>query len=686
MLGNLVKINLLFFVACLLAVHVWQINAVEERVLNLEAEVRETGEALEGQLEATQAELREVRGELDEVDGAVQRTERHVLDLAARGVHIATQPGTRAGLPLPDRRPTDAVDPRTLPYWPTDDNILVDLDQEPRPPPGAPKGGIIKYFVRSNPRSLNTHIWSDAELQEQIAAPVYDYLAEQSRKNPDNFIPGLCNRITVSDDYKVFTCYVRKGMYWHKPYLTPAQKRGDLAWLDKLPPQEVTAYDVKFNFDVVRDPLSECGPIASYLVDLDTVVVLDRYTLRITWRESSYFNKSSTINQFFIYPKFIYERDEKGQLLSPDQIAPRYPQHWFNHMMCGTGPFRFAGFEPNQLIRLRRNDAYWSPVRPVIDGMDLRIAADATIRLNLFKAGEIDVLFPTPAQYRAEILEGGSESLKDGIDKGKYFTKKWEMFAYFFVAWNLRHKIFRDREVRRALAHLYPKGTIIRDVHYGLASAHDSPVHKFESAYATDLEQFPYDPEKGARLLDEAGWVMGPQGVRKKVVEGEELPLRFKLLYATTSTTARDMALLFEKSAKQVGVLIEPDAQRWEALTQLLDDKQFDSVTLGWGNSWDSNPSQIWHPDSAKSAKGSNFVSYVNPRIAEIIEGLKREFGLDRRQALWRDFQHTIVGDQPYLFDVIQTRLYVINSRLANPYLCRIRPQVWFLPWVVQEK
>jgi len=369
-------------------------------------------------------------------------------------------------------------------------------------------------------------------------------------------------------------------------------------------------------------------------------------------------------------------------MLSPELIAPTYPQHWFNNMMCGTGPFRFAGFEPNQLIRLRRNDAYWSPVKPVIDGIDLRIASEATIRLNLFKAGEIDVLFLTPAQYRAEILESGS--LQKGIDDGKYFMKKWEMFTYYFIAWNLRHKILRDKTVRRALAHLYPKKTIIRDVHYGLATAHDSPVHKFESAYATDLEQFPYDPEKAAELLDEAGWIMGPHGVREKVVQGEKLPLKFKFLYATTSTTARDMALLFEKAAKQVGVLIEPDAQRWEALTQLLDDKQFDSVTLGWGNDWDGDPSQIWHPDSAMSAKGSNFVSYLNPHIADVIEGLKLEFALDKRQVLWRDFQHTIVADQPYIFDAITTRPYVIHSRLANPYLCRIRPQVWFLPWVVK--
>ena len=76
---------------------------------------------------------------------------------------------------------------------------------------------------------------------------------------------------------------------------------------------------------------------------------------------------------------------------------------------------------------------------------------------------------------------------------------------------------------------------------------------------------------------------------------------------------------------------------------------------------------------------------HMNPRIAEIIEGLKLEFALEKRRELWRDFQRTIVADQPYIFDTITTRFYVINSRLEDPYFCKVRPQVWFLPWSVKK-
>jgi len=105
---------------------------------------------------------------------------------------------------------------------------------------------------------------------------------------------------------------------------------------------------------------------------------------------------------------------------------------------------------------------------------------------------------------------------------------------------------------------------------------------------------------------------------------------------------------------------------------------------LGWGNSWDSDPSQIWHSESARSAKGSNFVSYINPDLDAVIEGLKTTFDHDKRQELWRRFQQIIVEDQPYCFTHIRTRVWFIHDRLGNQYFAKLRPQDWFYPWFVK--
>jgi peptide/nickel transport system substrate-binding protein len=646
------KISLLGVLAVLLAIRIWQEDEVEQRWLDVRA-------AHEGYEE----KLKGFGDQLASVERAVQGGERVV-----------------GSSDVPERE----IDPRTLPYWPTEDNILVDLSNEPKPPPDAPRGGIIRYYTGSNPRGLNSHVFNEAELQERICGPVYEYIADQSRNDPDQYVPGLCNRVAVNEDFTVFTCYVRKGMYWQKPFLTPEEKRGRLAWLDKLPREEVTAEDVKFTFDVLKDPLSECSSLASYLEDLEAVEVVDRYVVRVRWKRSLYYNKSSTLGLIFIHPKFIFTRDENGNPLPEDQIAPTYPQHWFNNKMCGTGPFQFAGWEPNLYVRLRRNDDWWNPVKPVIDGVDMAIVNERDKQMALFKAGEIDVVMAQPSDYRAEYLEGRPGSLREKIDKGEVILKKWEAFAYIYVGWNLRHAMFQDKQVRHALAHLFPKDQIISDVYYGLATAHNSPVHSFENQHLKDAGLFPLDHTKAAAILDAAGWKMGPRNVREKILDGKAVELRFKVLYPTGLSAYRDATLLFQKSAEKVGVLIEPEQQDWQVLTKRLEDRDFDACFLGWGNTWDGDPSQIWHGSQVDVPRSSNHVSYRSAELDQAIEGLKTTFDPAARNRLREQFQRIIMEDQPYCFAYVPLRPWFVSARLGNPYFAKLRPQDWFLPWYVK--
>ncbi len=641
---NLVKTALIALVAILLGVSIWQANAVEGRVRDLQVAV---------------SDLQEV---------------------AAKG-------GFRGGAGGSDALPVErgAVDPRTLPYWATEDNILTDPALEPAPPPGAPRGGTINYYTRSNPISLNVHVLNEAELQERICAPVYEYIADQSRVDPDQFVAAICNRVTANKDFTEFTCYVRKGMRWHAPFVTDEERRGSLKWLADLPPQEVTADDIKFTFDTVMNPLSECSSGASYLGDVAAVEVLDPYVVRITWKRSLYYNRGSTFNLLMIYPRFIFARDERGEWLPDDLVAPTFPKHWYGRRMCGTGPFQFDGFTDNQFIKLKRNPDWWNPGKPLIDGIYLHIQAEPEILLSMFRAGKIDVYAATPAQYRAQYIEGKADSLKEMVDRGQAALKMWEMFSYYYFGWNLRLPQLAERPVRRALAHLYPEAQIIDDVYYGLAVPHDSPVHRWEAAYVKDLEPFPLDVAKAAGILEEAGWKIGSEGVRQKLVDGKQVQLRFRMLYPTASNTIRDAVLLYQKSAERAGVLIEPQPREWQTMIKMLDDKEFDSCALGWGNTWDSDPSQIWHSDSARAAKGSNYGSYISPEVDACIDSLKTEFDPERRKLLREKFQRTIVGDEPYRFSVIPTRPWFISSRLGNHYLAKLRPQDWFLPWFVKE-
>ena len=120
-------------------------------------------------------------------------------------------------------------------------------------------------------------------------------------------------------------------------------------------------------------------------------------------------------------------------------------------------------------------------------------------------------------------------------------------------------------------------------------------------------------------------------------------------------------------------------------MLKMLDDKDFDACMLGWANAWDSDPSQIWHSESAKMPKGDNFVSYIKPELDEVIEGLKVTFKQEERRELWRRFQRLVFDDQPYCFTYVPIRTWFINDRLGHHYFAKLRPQDWLLPWYVKE-
>lgn len=574
------------------------------------------------------------------------------------------------------------ADPRTLAYVPGADNLLADPSIEPAPPPDAPRGGTIHFYFGSNPRSLNGYVLNEAQLRNHAERFVYEYVARRSMTNPDLFVPGLANRVTINDAKTVVTIHLRKGRFWHRPYLTPEEQRGQLGWLAGLGPQEVTAEDVKFTIDTVRSKYSET-PLRSYVLDVERVEVVDRYTVEVHWKRPRFYNFPSSVSMLLIYPKFIFGRNRAGEELPPDESAQLFQQHWFNQKMCGSGPFRFEGFVQNQYIRLRRSPEYLG-IRPAVDEILLHIVDNADVRLQKFKAGEIDLVFAEPHQYRSEYIEGGPGTLKEMVDDGRVSLKHWEDFAYYYIGWNFRRAMFRDQRVRRALAHAFPKERVIRDVYYGLAVGHDSHVHRSVSSYDPDLPDIEFDLGKATALLDEAGWRLNDRGVRETVLEGRKRELRFGILIPNIRPVYRDFCLLYQKELKKIGVIMELELREWQKMLALLNDRDFDACSLGWSVTWDSDPEQIWGSKSADLPKSSNHISYRNPELDAVIEALQLEFDTDRRKALWRRFQRIIAADDPYLFLVIPRNAWFINNRLGNQYFSRIQPNRWLIPWFVK--
>jgi ABC-type transport system substrate-binding protein len=110
------------------------------------------------------------------------------------------------------------------------------------PPEGATTNGVYKYgWYFGDPKGFNPLVENAADLQDYILHYVASPIAERTRwTNPNTWFGVAACRVEITDDYKEYTIYLRKGIKWHKPggvdLSNPRYK-----WLDKE--HELTAED-----------------------------------------------------------------------------------------------------------------------------------------------------------------------------------------------------------------------------------------------------------------------------------------------------------------------------------------------------------------------------------------------------------------------------------------------------------
>ena len=175
-----------------------------------------------------------------------------------------------------------------------------------------------------------------------------------------------------------------------------------------------------------------------------------------------------------------------------------------------------------------------------------------------------------------------------------------------------------------------------------------------------------YDPALAARLLDEAGWVPGSDGIRKK--DGKRLA--FTLIVNQGNEVRKDIATLVQDNLRSVGVEVDVAIYEWAVfISRFINKLEFDATVLGWSTGPDYDAYQVWH--SSQTNPGQlNFVGYDNPKVDALLSQIRQEYDPEKIKALAGQIQKTIFDDQPYLFLFVPDATSVIwkdSFRICRP-------------------
>src|SRR5690606_3435212 len=105
------------------------------------------------------------------------------------------------------------------------------------------------------------------------------------------------------------------------------------------------------------------------------------------------------------------------------------------------------------------------------DKVLIRFVKEENLSLEMLKKGQLDYVALSPEAYSKK-TEGepfGKTILKKRVknsDPGR---------GYNFVAWNFKNQIFKDKDVRVALAHLMNRGEMNEKFRFGLSELATGP-------------------------------------------------------------------------------------------------------------------------------------------------------------------------------------------------------------------
>jgi peptide/nickel transport system substrate-binding protein len=271
------------------------------------------------------------------------------------------------------------------------------------------RGGVLAFEVSAEPPSFDAHREATFALIHPTR-PHYNLLVKFDPQNYPRVVPDLAESWTASPDGLTYTFRVRPNVRFHDGSL-------------------LTSRDIKASYDKIIFPTGDVVSARKAVYEVvERVEAPDAQTVvfRLKWRSPSFLaSVASPWN--WIYKAEILERDP----------------HWYERNVMGTGPFKFAEYVRGSHWVGARNENYFVPGRPYLDGYRALFIRSGAAQVNAIKSGQALVEFRgfSPAQ-RDDIV-------KTLGDRVRVQESSW--LCNNTVVFNTRKRPFDDARFRRAL-------------------------------------------------------------------------------------------------------------------------------------------------------------------------------------------------------------------------------------------
>lgn len=486
--------------------------------------------------------------------------------------------------------------------------------------PTPTDGGVFTEGVLGSFRNANP-LYASGSADSSVERLVFSGLFRFDQNN--NLVGELAEGWQLDARETTYTVTLKENLRWHD---------GELLQAD----------DVVFTYNMIQNQDAK-SPLATSWQGIK-VVEVNPSTVRFTLPSIlSAFPYSLTNG---IVPKHVLKDVPPSQLRA---IA-------FNaNSPIGSGPFKWEAIEVietsdntrEQRIALVANNDYVGG-RPKLDRFIIRTFADEQKLVQAFEKREI---------VAAAGLSVASDAMKSDTNVQTYNIPLTSQVMVFFKS---SSEIMGNVSIRRALAYGLNVPSILEGLGRPVLPS-DAPLLKTQVGYDKSVVQKTNDIATANKLLDEAGWVRGKDGIRTK----DKRPLSF-MLTTQANSTYDYIAKSLKDQWRALGVDVKVLPLQDSELQQALSVHNYDALLYGISLGADPDVFAYWHSSQAdiRSASRLNFAEYRSPVADQSLEGGRTRSDDVVRSIKYRPFLDAWRQDVPAVALYQPRYLYVFREPL----------------------
>jgi peptide/nickel transport system substrate-binding protein len=464
--------------------------------------------------------------------------------------------------------------------------------------------------------------------------------------NDGNPVPYMADSWSTSSDQLTWTFKIHPG----------------LTWSDGEP---LTAEDAAWTFNLIMDDSTAATSHGSLVANFESVTAPDATTLVIQTKEPQ--------------ANMLY-------LSIPIQGIPIVPEHvWASHVaglkkyrnmdfpVVGYGPFVLTGFKTNQYAELAANKDFFLGA-PKYDRVVTNYYANSDAAVAALTSGQLDQLDNlTPAQFDA--LNGKQNLMAYQTQSGAWTglevnpgaeTRTGEPFG-------TGNPILKDLRVRQAIALGIDRPTLVSKVLGGkgiVGAGYLPPGYPQFFWTPSASESFDYDPARANELLDQAGYTMGPDGVR---LTADGKPLEFRLGIHSDDPIDAAIAPYLTEWMTAIGIKVDLNSMSFDQLNANLAKGDWDMLMDGWGTGPDptyllSVQTCATLPDDS-GQNGNTDAFFCDSRYDELFNDQQTQFDAEQRAATMASMQEILYAANADIILFYKNSLGAIRTDQVSGFL-----------------